>query len=439
MKHLVVILRGNIKYYIVQDFSMRCKSLKKIVVFSFFLLVIGATESLGYGVLTHKAIIDVAWKTSLEPALKKKYPQATAEDLHKAYAHAYGGAIIQDMGYFPFGNTFFTDLTHYVRTGDFIQVLLSEAQTIDEYAFALGAMAHYYADNYGHPIGTNRAVPLVYPELMAKFGKTVTYEQDPVAHVKMEFGFDVVQVARGNYAPQAYRDFIGFEVSKELLERAFLKTYGIELKSLFLSLKLTITTFRKSVSGLIPDLTKAAWNTKASQIQAAQPSITRRKFQYRLSNAEFHKNWGREYERPTFFQRVLSWILRLLPKIGPNKTLAFIPPTPEAEKVFMESFNATSTNYQKAIANVMKGKSPLENTDLDTGDATKLGAYEKTDETYVELLERLEKDDFKQINPSLRENILSFFATKNMPKKVKEVDEDDLEDTVKRLEKLKAL
>src|SRR5258708_7236003 len=179
----------------------------------------------GYSVLTHEAIIDSAWNDSIKPVLLKRFPHTTPEQLSEAHAYAYGGAIIQDMGYYPFGSKFFTDLVHYVRSGDFVEAMLSEAQDVNEYAFALGALSHYEADNEGHPIAVNRSVPILYPKLRAKYGDRVTYVEDPAAHLKTEFGFDVVQVARGRYRSEDYHDFIGFKVAKPVLERAFKATY----------------------------------------------------------------------------------------------------------------------------------------------------------------------------------------------------------------------
>ena len=128
------------------------------------LLVLSLSQiSLGYSVLTHEAIIDAAWDDSIKPILLKRFPRATVEQLREAHAHAYGGAIIQDMGYYPFGSKFYTDLVHYVRSGDFIEALLGEARDLDEYAFALGALAHYAADNTGHPVAVNPAVPILFP------------------------------------------------------------------------------------------------------------------------------------------------------------------------------------------------------------------------------------------------------------------------------------
>src|ERR1035441_4856670 len=111
------------------------------------------------------------------------------------------------MGYYPFGSKYFSDLVHYVRSGDFVEALVRGAQDLDELAFALGALAHYAADNNGHPIAVNRAVAMEYPKLRAQYGDEVTYADDPPAHLKTEFGFDVAQVAQGNYAAAGYHAF----------------------------------------------------------------------------------------------------------------------------------------------------------------------------------------------------------------------------------------
>lgn len=413
---------------------------RKIFIAFFFILFLGVVKPLpaaAYSVLTHQAIIDVSWDKSIVPLLKKRFPGATDEALKKAHAHAYGGAIIQDMGYYPFGSKFFTEVVHYVRTGDFILNLIAESENLEEYAFALGALAHYYADNYGHAMATNKAVPLVYPKLKKEFGDVITYEQDPLAHVKMEFGFDVLQVARGNYAPEAYHNFIGFEVSKEVLERAFKKTYGLELKEQFVSLDLAIGTYRRTVSNLFPTLTKAAWRMKKNQIQASQPGITRRKFQYRISKASYQQEWGNTYEEPGFWEKFLSWLLRLLPKIGPQRTLTFIPPTPAAEKLFMESFTTTVDKYSLGLKKVSTNEIALPNTDFDSGRRTQPGAYQKADKTYATLLQKLAKTEFKDLDLPLKQHIIKFYdhpqALEN-----KQKQEKDYQETTQALAKLKA-
>ena len=243
-----------------------------------------------YSVLTHEAIMDSAWKDSIEPLLLQRFPRASPQDLKKAHAYAYGGSIIQDMGYYPFGSHFFTDLTHYVRSGDFVTSMLRNAKNLDEYAFALGALAHYASDTNGHAIAVNRAVPMLYPKLKRKYGNEVTYSDDAGSHLKTEFGFDVLQVAKGRYPSDAYHDFIGFEVSKPLLERAFQETYSLELKDVFGALDLAIGTYRKTVSGLIPKMTEVAWTLKKDDIAKTQPGITREEFLYNLSLAEYEKS-----------------------------------------------------------------------------------------------------------------------------------------------------
>src|SRR5580692_6126707 len=231
-----------------------------------------------YAVLAHEAIIDSAWTTSMRPLLLKRFPDATPEQLKEAHGYAYGGAIIQDMGYYPHGSFFFSDLTHYVRSGDFVLALIRDSKDLDGYAFALGALAHYAADNEGHPLGTNRAVPLLYPKLKKKYGDSVTYEEDKLAHVKTEFGFDVLQVAQGRYAPDNYHDFIGFGVSTPLLEQAFQETYGLDLKSVFSNENKALESYRYDVSKLLPRATRIAWTLKKDEIMRDQPSMTRKKF-----------------------------------------------------------------------------------------------------------------------------------------------------------------
>jgi len=360
-------------------------------------------------VLTHEAIIDSAWTQNIQPLLLAKYPDTTPEQLVIAHGYAYGGAIIQDMGYYPFGSHFFSDLVHYVSSGDFVINLLRESQDVNEYAFALGALAHYAADNSGHPVATNLVVPMLYPKLKVKYGKTVTYEDDPTAHLRTEFGFDVVEVAQGNYAPEAYHNFIGFQVSKLLMERAFADTYGIELKSVFANLDLSLGSYRHSVSSVIPEMTKAAWEQKKDEIQKAAPGTTRRKFVYNLKRASYHKEWGTQYEKPGCGARFLAFLFRLLPKVGPFKALAFKVPTPEGEKLFMESFNRTLDRYRQLLAETRQGPPNLPNENFDTGRPAHAGDYRMADAACEKLLEKLAQGNVI-VPASLRAGILSFYA-----------------------------
>jgi hypothetical protein len=366
-------------------------------------------------VLSHEAIIDSAWDTNIRPMLVKRFPHSTSDEIKEAHAYAYGGAIIQDMGYYPHGNKFVSDLAHYVRSGDFILALLRDSNDLNGYAFALGALSHYAADKDGHAIGVNRAVPVLYPKLKKKYGNWVTYEEDPLAHVKTEFGFDVLEVARGRYAPQNYHDFIGFEVDVPLLQQAFQETYGLDLKNVLSDESKALGSYRHDVSRLLPKATRIAWSLKKDDILKDQPSMTKRKFLYNLSRASYQKNWGNDYEKPTARERFLAFLVKLLPKIGPLRVLELRMPTPDTERFFEASFNASLARYQKLLGEVEAGHIDLPNENFDTGSITGPGKYRLDDLTQAKLLDALAKQNFRTASPEIRAELLSFFNHPDAP------------------------
>jgi Zinc dependent phospholipase C len=371
-----------------------------------------------YSVLTHEALIDRNWDPNIKPLLLARFHDVTPDQLKEARGYAYGGAIIQDMGYYPFGSKFFSNLAHYTRSGDFVMTLLRDAQDLNEYAFALGALAHYAADTEGHPVAVNRAVPLLYPKLRAKLGSNITYEDDPTAHLKTEFAFDIVEVARGKYASESYHDFIGFKVAKPLLERAFADTYSIELKDQFHNLDLALGTYRWTVAQVIPELTATAWSTKKADIQKLQAGMTRSKFVYRLNTASYRKEWNEQYQKPGLGARFLAFVFRIIPKVGPFKALGFKVPTAATEKLFEASFDDTMKRYQALLVEVKQNRLQLANDNFDTGKPTKLGEYRMADDTYAELLEKLGKSK-SVIAPELRANILQFYGNSEAPEKAR--------------------
>jgi hypothetical protein len=394
-----------------------------IIVMAFVLAVGYPSETEAYAVLAHEAIVDSAWDANIRPLLLKRFPGATEAQIKEAHGYAYGGAIIQDMGYYPHGSFFFSDLTHYVRSGDFVLALLRDSKDIDGFAFALGALAHYVADNDGHPMGTNRAVPILYPKLKKKYGDSVSYEQDKLAHVKTEFGFDVLEVARGRYAPDSYHDFIGFGVAVPLLEQAFQETYGLDLKTVLSDENKVVASYRHDVSQLIPRATRVAWSLKSSDIMKDQPGMTKRKFLFNLSRASYQKNWGKDYQPPTFGERFLAFLIRILPKFGPLRVLQLKTPTPETERMFEASFNATLDRYRQLLGQVGTARLDLPNDNFDTGQVTGPGKYRLNDETHAKLLEALAKQDFRGASPEVQAELLEFFghpdapyATKRRPK-----------------------
>jgi len=370
--------------------------------------------------MSHQAIIDAAWENDLKPALRKRFPKATEDELNEGQAYAYGGAIIQDLGYYPYGSPFFSDLTHYVRSADFILAMLRDAQDVNEYAFALGAMAHYAADNNGHKIGTNRSVPILYPKLKKKYGDSVSYEQDKLAHVKTEFGFDVLEIAKERYAPESYHDFIGFEVSRRVLEEAFEETYGLDLKKVLVNEDRALNSYRRAVSNLIPRATRIAWQLKKDEIEADEPGMTRQKFLYNLKRAKYEQEWGKDYQQPTLGDKFLAFLYKILPKFGPLKVLQFKTPTPETEKMFEASFNDTLDQYRKLLRQQREAQQPaLTNDNFDLGTASAPGQYQLSDSTHAKLLDKLADQNFAGMTPEIRSELLEFFGAPDTPFKLK--------------------
>src|SRR6202049_4044596 len=378
------------------------------------IVLMSCSSPSAYSVLTHEDIVDLVWTDEIRPLLLKRYPGLSEEQITNAHAYAYGGAVIQDLGYYPFGSTEFSDLVHYVRSGDFVRELLLESQDVNEYAFALGALSHYASDIAGHP-AVNQAVAIEYPKLRAKFGNSVRYAQDKTAHLKTEFGFDTVQVAKNRYASQQYHDFIGFQVSKPLLERVFPVVYGVELKDVLTHEDLAIGSYRYSISHLIPRMTQVALQTHKKDMMREQPNFAKRRFLYRLSRSEYEKDWGKDYTKPGFGTRVLSTLLRYMPKIGPFKALAFNNPTPQTEDLYFKSINTSVDQYRAFLEEVRTDSLLLPNCDLDSGKLTTAAEYSLTDDTYAKLLSQLSERKFASTTPELRANILNFYSDLSAP------------------------
>jgi hypothetical protein len=379
------------------------------VVALILIVLMCSVGSSAYSVLTHEEIVDLLWTDEIRPLLLKRFPGLSEDQIRDAHAYAYGGAVIQDLGYYPFGSTEFSNLVHYVRSGDFVRELLLESQDVNEYAFALGALSHYASDIAGHP-AVNQAVAIEYPKLRAKYGKSVRYAQDKTAHLKTEFGFDTVQVAKNRYASQQYHDFIGFQVSKPLLERVFPVVYGMQLKDVLTHEDMAVGSYRFAVSRMIPEMTQVALQTHKKDMMRETPNFAKRKFLYRLSRSDYEKQWGKDYVKPGVGTRILSTVLRYMPKIGPFKGLAFNNPNPQTEDLYFKSINTTVDQYRAFLEEVRDDRLVLPNCDLDSGQATKAAEYSLTDDAYAKLLAQLSDRKFDLTSPDLRANILQFYS-----------------------------
>ncbi len=375
-----------------------------------------------YSVLSHEEVVDMAWLPHIVPLLHARFPNLTDDQIKEAHAYAYGGSVIQDIGYYPFGSHEFSDLLHYVRTGDFVSALIRESTNPDEYAFALGALAHYCGDVVGHP-AVNHVTADEYPKLRRRFGPIVTYDEDKTAHIRTEFGFDVAEVAHGRYNQQNYRDFIGFQVAKEVMERAFQETYGVPLTSIMKHEDLAIGSYRRAVSGLIPKMTKVALVNYKDQIEKENPGFNHSKFVYRLSRTEYEKDYGKQYAHPGAGSRVLAFVFDILPKVGPLKIFALKVPDPADQDAYIKSVNGTVDKFNgyltalqaKPVKHNIPSAPDLSEIDLDTGKPSELGEYRLADQTYAKILDTLVHNDGHPIPPDVRKSLEDFYATRKQP------------------------
>src|SRR5271165_697884 len=420
--------------------------MRKIVTHRFsakllILLLALAPALSAYSVLTHEEIVDLLWKQQIVPLLRARFPDATEEDLMKAHAYAYGGSVIQDIGYCPFGNGTFSDLTHYVRSGDFVAALIRDSQDLDEYAFALGALSHYVSDIHGHPY-INLAVGIEYPGLARTYGPSVPYDVDHKAHLRTEFGFDVLQVAKGRYASEDYHNFIGFEVATPVLERAFYDTYGMQLKDVIPKEQLAVNTYRRSVSEIIPEMTKVALLVKGDQLQREIPDFNHQRFLYHLSKADYQKSWGAGYQQPGPGAHILAAMFKVVPKVGPFRAIDFKEPTAKTEDLYFKSVDDTISAYGKVLTQVKQNELQTPEIDLDTGKPSKYGEYPLADVTYRELLDELAANNFANITPELRNSILNFyseFELKPLPAEVNKCVVERRQKTSSELMRLRSL
>jgi hypothetical protein len=379
------------------------------------MVVVSVSPLSAYSVLSHEATIDATWDSTIQPFLKQRFPRSSAADLLRARSFAYGGSVIQDLGYYPFGNKFFSNLVHYVRSGDFVEALLREARTADELAFALGALAHYANDTSGHPEAVNVTVPIVFPKLHQKYGNVVTYAQAPRQHVVVEFSFDIVHAVGGAFLPDGYKRLIGFRVATPLLERAFHATYGLRMRDLFADQDRAISTYRYAVSQIIPALTEAAWRDKHDEIVKLTPAIDRSAFVFSYPREAFEQEYGRDYQRPGLFARFLGLLYRILPKLGPLKPLAFKAPTPEAAELFAQSFRDATARFRAEVNDLKDCRFDIRNTNFDTGRPSRYGEYTLADDAYAELVEMLSEQGLRNTPVALTRHIVAFYGDSPRP------------------------
>lgn len=371
-----------------------------------------------YSVLTHEELIDLAWNDSIRPLLLAKFPGATEAQLREAHSYAYGGSAIQDMGYYPFGRHFFSDLTHYVRSGDFVALMFRDARTIDEYAFAIGALSHYLGDSIGHSRVINPATALEFPKLERKFGKSVTYDESPHGHIRTEFAFDVEEISGKEFAPPEYLRHIGLNVPRDFMNRVFLETYGFETREVLGRAHPALRSYKRSVRKVIPAFAEAEVVLHSGQFPARPSDSAYRTFSERVSKTNYERHWKRDFRGPGFKAHLFAVLVFIVPKVGAISDLAIKIPTPDTEAWYIESVNRTVDVFRGILDSQRKGVDPpltLANIDLDTGDRVKPGAYKLSDETYAQLLRRLTLKPDRRIPPGVKRNIEAYYSDPAAP------------------------
>jgi hypothetical protein len=382
------------------------------------LLFTAPEVSRAYSVLTHEQLIDLTWKDLLLPLLHKRFPQTTAADLNEAHAYAYGGCAIQDLGYYPFSHRFFSDLTHYVRSGDFITNLLRDARNANEYAFALGALSHYVGDTVGHHDAINPATAIAFPKLEKKYGAAVTYDQSPHAHIRTEFAFDIDQLSKHRLAPGAYLRSVGLRVPVRLLGQAFEETYSLPLREVLGPSRPAIRSYRTSVRSFLPRFAYAETVLHRNDFPLEIANDSSRTFLDHIERADFQKAWNRYRRKPGARTRLLAFVIRIMPKIGVLSDLAIKVPTPDTQDLYVKSVNHTVAVYGGLLKQLAAGPQLAEsipNKDLDTGEKNQLGSYALTDKTYAHLLHDITANPERPVAPELKQDILDYYKDPNAP------------------------
>jgi hypothetical protein len=375
--------------------------------------LISSPNALSYSVLTHEELIDLAWNGSIRPLLLSRFPNATEEQLREAHAYAYGGSAIQDMGYYPFGKAFFSNLTHYVRTGDFVAWLFRNARSIDEYAFAIGALSHYLGDSIGHSEAINPAVAAEFPNLRQKFGPIVTYGESPHSHIRTEFAFDIDELTNLAFAPPAYLHFIGFKVPRKFLEQAFVNTYGFDVHQVLGRAHPALRSYRTMVRTFIPVFAQAEVVLHRHQFPAHPNDEAYRTFNERVAQTNYERNWKHANREPGFTAHLLAVLVLVIPKVGPASDLAIKIPDSKTEEWYLHGVNQTVDAFREVLDKLRYDSGAplmLANLDLDTGHEAKLGTYALADRTYAQLLNRLTSQPTRRIPEDLKEKLIEYYA-----------------------------
>ncbi|MGO9338196.1 MAG: zinc dependent phospholipase C family protein [Terracidiphilus sp.] len=435
------------------------KRFRKLVLLVFGLLLLWGGDARAYSLLTHEQLIDLTWKDSIVPLLLSRYPNLTPAQLEKARAYAYGGCVIQDIGYYPFGDLNYSNLTHYVRTGDFVINLFRDAQNANELAFAVGALSHYIGDTVGHAEAINLAVPVEFPKLRAKYGPVVNYAEGERQHVQTEFAFDINEIAHHRMAPVHYLRHIGLEVAVKQLALAFYQTYGVgEDFTGTRGRRVNVRAYRFAVREFIPRIAYAVTLLHRGHEPPDPTTPEALEFEKQVTAVASENDWQAYRRKAGIGTYTLAGLLFVIPKFGPLKMVAVKGPTEETEAEYIHSVVMSmaalrqtlarftppgsaapkvaaeaESNGQAKVVTVDPQRSnlaaipgnaqnaardlhhPLPNRDLDTGRVVQPGGYSLTDSTYAQLLHKLTRRPTEPIPSGIKEDIQAYYANPEAP------------------------
>jgi len=402
----------------------------RLRIFAFLLALVLPIQLHAYALITHEQLVDLTWQDSIVPLLLSQYPNLTVAELDEARAYAYGGCVIQDIGYYPYGEASFSNLTHYVRPGDFVVSLLRNAHTANELAFAIGALSHYVGDTIGHPLAVNVAVPVEFPSLAAKYGNSVNYSQGRHQHVQVEFAFDIDEIVHHRVAPVRYLRHIGLRVSMRQLALAYYQTYGItDGFSRFRGRRVNVPAYRFAARSFIPRIAYAVTLLHRKSEPAEPASTERDDYDAQVATTAANDDWKKYQDHAGIGTYVLAGVIFILPKIGPLKLVAVKGPTEETEAKYLHSFLLSAAAFRRYLvrftvpavaANASplrphNNRHPLPNRDLDTGSVVQPGGYSLTDSTYAALLHQLALDPTQHIPPGIKEDVQAYYANPDLP------------------------
>jgi hypothetical protein len=385
------------------------RKVRRSAVLILLFLAMSSRPAGAYSVLTHEEIIDIAWNDSIQPLLLKRFPNLTPAQLREAHAYAYGGCVIQDLGYYPFGKPIFSDLLHYVRTGDFVRALFRDSKSPNDVAFAIGALSHYLGDTLGHPEAINIAVGDAFPELAAKYGPNVNYAEGPHQHIRAEFAFDINDIAKHRLAPERYLNRIGFAVPVPLLTRAFYDTYGLDLAKVLGHSHPKLLGYRYSVRTLLPRVAYAETILNRNHMPPDAPSPALDRFNQDIATLSAADDWDSYRRHAGVGTHLLAGFIFVVPKVGPLSDLSLRGPTPATEQDYVNSLVRTVDTLRQKLASATKTDG-LPNLDLDTGDTVYPGTYSLEDYTYADLLHRMTRDPGSPIPFGVKRDLLAYFA-----------------------------